>query len=70
MPNESLGKCMTEQEDRIKGSLEAMVTRDIIYDLVIINWGLEHLDLMPSFSLGAVEQQDLILLMNATIKGV
>ena len=59
------GNLLADLISRIKGSLEAVVMRDIIYYLVVINWGVAHLDLMPSFSLGAVEQQDLTALMTA-----
>ena len=50
---------------RIKGSLEAVVIRDMFRELVGYNWGAEYLDLVPSFSLGAVEQEDLTTLMTA-----
>jgi len=50
---------------RVKQSLETMVERDILRPLVLNNWGPDALGLVPRFSLGQVEQQDLTPLITA-----
>ena len=59
------GNVLDDVISRIKGSLEAVVVRDILRHIVLVNWGEQALHLCPGFSLGAVEQQDLTPLMTA-----
>jgi hypothetical protein len=59
------GNVLDDVISRIKGSLEAVVVRDILRPLVLVNWGEQAMRLCPGFSLGAVEQQDLTPLMTA-----
>jgi phage gp29-like protein len=59
------GNILDDVISRVKGSLEAVVIRDIIRPLVALNWGDQAMHCCPGFSLGAVEQQDLTPLMTA-----
>lgn len=59
------GNVLDDVISRIKGSLEAVVVRDVIRPLVLVNYGESAMHLCPGFSLGAVEQQDLTPLMTA-----
>jgi hypothetical protein len=51
-----------------KGRLAAVLTRDIIRLLMLINFGEESLELMPRFELSRVEQQDTAKLLEAYSK--